>query len=279
MAEKTKITFLGTNCLLFSKAGSSLLIDPHFIRPRLAKLMGRIAPDPGRISENLAKARVESLDGVLLTHTHYDHALDAVEVTKQTGAFLYGSSSAMMLAGGEGLDSIKGQEVSNGEKVKVGKFRIRFIHSRHIQFPAPFRWFMSDDELINQPLAPPAWFWQYRCGQVFAILVDRTLVFGSANFIPGAYSDQDVDTVILGIGGLGMKPRGYLENLYGETVLSSGAKKVLVSHWDNFFRPVGEGLRPLIGSLRTFGQLVQLGHQYGQEVELLRFGVPMTIQD
>jgi hypothetical protein len=225
----------------------------------------------------LAKAGVKSLDGVLLTHTHYDHALDAVEVAKQTGAVLYGSSSAKMLAQGERLDNSRIFEVTTGEEIAIGDFRVRFLYSRHIQFPAPFRWFMSDDEAISRPLKPPAWFWQYRCGQAYAILVDKMLVFGSANFVPGANLGLDVKTVILGIGGLGLKSRGHLENLYTDAVLSTGAKKVLISHWDNFFRSVGGGLKPLGASKRIFNRLVQFGHDHGQQVSLLQYGVPIMI--
>ncbi len=278
MNGETSITFFGTNCLVFNKAGSALMVDPHFTRPNLLSLFGKVAPDPEKIAAGLIKAGVDSLAGVLLTHAHYDHALDAVETARRTDAVLYGSASAGMLASGEGLEPGRMRVVMPGEAIQIDRFQVRFLPSRHVQFPVPLRWFMSDDEAIRQPLRPPAWLWQYRCGQAYAILVDKTLVFGSANFVTGAYAGLDVDTVVLGIGGLGLKPRGYLNELYDQAVLSTGAKRVLVSHWDNFFRPVEDGLRPLGGALHTFDRLVQLGSENGQDVRILKYGVPVNVQ-
>jgi hypothetical protein len=275
MSNETLITYFGTNCLLFTKADSALMVDPHFTRPRLRSLLGKIAPDTGKIRIGLAKAGVSSLDGVLLTHTHYDHALDAVETARQTDAVLYGSTSAGMLAAGEGLDPSQIHVVPPDQGAKIVDFRVKFLPSQHIQFPVPFRWFMSDDEAIRQPLSSPAWFWQYRCGQAYGILIDKTLVFGSANFIVGAYAGLDVDTIVLGIGGVGLKPSAYLDGLYKQVVLSTGANRVLVSHWDNFFRPIGDGLRPLGRARHTFDRLVQLGAKNGQDVRLLEYGLPV----
>jgi L-ascorbate metabolism protein UlaG (beta-lactamase superfamily) len=97
-----KITYLGTNTLLFNEDQTSLLIDPHFTRPRKLNLLSKIRPEPEIIAENLARFEIRKLEGVLLTHTHYDHALDAVEVIRQAGGVLYGSASAVHLARGAG---------------------------------------------------------------------------------------------------------------------------------------------------------------------------------
>ncbi len=155
MNGETSITFFGTNCLVFTKAGSALMVDPHFTRPNLLSLFGKIAPDPEKIAAGLIKAGVDSLAGVLLTHAHYDHALDAVETVRRTDAMLYGSASAGMLASGEGLEPGRMRVVMPGEAIQIDSFRVRFIPSRHVQFPVPLRWFMSDDE-VHSPASETA---------------------------------------------------------------------------------------------------------------------------
>ena len=159
----------------------------------------------------------------------------------------------------------------------MGDFAVRFLPSQHIQFPAPLSRMASSADPIPQPLTPPAWFWEYRCGEVSAILVDRVLIFGSAAFISGAYWGWEVDTVVLGIGGLGLRPSSYLETLYRETVVASGARQVLISHWDNFFRPSQTDLRPLGRAAWTLTRLEALAKRYGQTITLLRYNQPVVL--
>lgn len=267
-----KITFLGTNTLLFSKDQTTLLIDPHFTRPGLGHLLGKIRPDPENIAVNLARFGVRNVAGVLLTHTHYDHALDAVEVIRQAGGSLYGSASAVHLAQISDLDADALVQVTPSQAFYIGQFGVCFHPAKHVPFPPPLGWIMPVEGEITQALSPPAWFWNYQAGQTFAIQVEQTLVFGSAGFVTGAYQGLDIETVILGVGGLDLKSPRYIESLYRETVLAPGAKQVFLSHWDDFFRPVAQPLRQMRFSRRSLAQISALGAQYGQSVHQLEYG-------
>ena len=272
-----KITYLGTNTLLFCKDQASLLIDPHFTRPGKLNLLSKIRPKPEIIAENLARFGIRKLEGVLLTHTHYDHALDAVEVIRQVGGVLYGSASAVHLARGASLDEQTCVQVGHGQACTIDKFQVHFHPARHVSFPIPMRWLMPADGKITQPITPPAWFWRYQAGETFAIQVEQTLVFGSAGFVAGAYQDLQIETVILGIGGLDLKSPRYLDQLYRETVLSTGAKQVFLSHWDDFFRPVEKPLTSMRFSRRSMARISELGARYGQTVQQLEYSRPLEI--
>lgn len=277
MENSLQLTYYGTNCLFFRKGETSLLVDPHFTRPALLRLLAPIRPRPEKITAGLEALGVRRLDGVLLTHTHYDHALDAAETVRQTGATLYGSPSAAQLAAGSGLEEGAFRAIRPGETVQIGTFTVQAHPGRHIQFPAPLGGLMSDSDPIQTPLQPPAWFWQYRCGAVYALQVDRVLVLGSAGLVPGAYRGLDVDAVVLSIGGLGLRPASYLERLYQEVVIASGARQVWVSHWDNFFRPVSRPLRPLGRAGWTMAQLQALAGRHGQGLARLPFNHPIDL--
>jgi len=100
-------------------------------------MMGKIRPDQKLITKGLAQLGIEHLDGVLLTHTHYDHALDAAEVISQAGSALYGSGSALNLLKGAGLGTDCGVEVVPGQTYAIGVFRVCFHPARHLPFPLP----------------------------------------------------------------------------------------------------------------------------------------------
>lgn len=271
------LTFFGTNTLFIEKDTSSLMIDPHFSRARFLKLLQRIKPDAIKIQSGLRALGVDRLDGVLLTHTHYDHGMDAVEVARQTGGTLYGSESAACLAKGAGLSKEKYQVVQSGDHTRIGVFTITWFNARHITLPPPLDWFMPEYEHINKPITPPVYFWKYQSGPVYAILIDQLLVFGSAGFIHDSYQDCDVKAVVLSIGGLETKSYQHLERLYQQTVVQTGAQQVLLSHWDNFFRPISPGGKTLGLAKLTIQRMKKLGRVYGQNVKILVPGEKIRI--
>ncbi len=273
--SKTTLRYLGTNTLAIKKGEATLLIDPHFSRPGLLRLLFGLRPDPVRVAEGLVMAEIKALEAVLLTHTHYDHAMDMPAAIHLAGGEVYGSQSAGEIVRGAGLLEEIYHPVNPGEVYGLGPFSVCFHPARHIPFPPPLRWLLPEGG--NEVPKPPAPFWAYSCGETVAIQVDDALVFGSAGFEPGAYAGLDLATVILGIGGLETRPAAYLRRLYREIVLASGAKQVWLSHWDNFFHPLSRELRPLGFSDATVRRVKGLGAAHGQRVAKLPFNKPVHV--
>ena len=273
-----RLTYFGTNTLLFQKGASTILVDPHFSRPGVISLLSKIQPDHESITAGLRRVEITNLDAVLITHTHYDHALDAVEIIRQTGGVLLGSESAVNCAKGASLPGQNYRQIKPGDTLTLGSFQIRIHPAQHIPFPAPLSWFLAGKGQISEPLSPPTMFWAYAPGEILTLQLDKLLVFGSAAYSPNAYIDLDVQTVVLGIGGLELKSQAYLESLYQEVVLNSGARHVYLSHWDNFFKPLDRPLKPLGLANQTVQKIKSMGEQYGQVVEKLQFGKTIELQ-
>lgn len=239
------VTWLGVTTLLIDDGSSGLMTDGFFSRPSLVKVAaGKIAPSPARVEGCLARAKVSRLAAVLPVHTHFDHVLDSALVADRTGALLVGGESAANVGRGYGLPGDRLIVAATGESIRLGAFEVTLIESHHSppdRFPG----------VIGASVSTPAKVSAYRCGESWSTLVHhlpsdrRLLVQGSAGFVKGALAGQRADVVYLGVGQLGVLPPSYLRDYWTETVRAVGARRVILIHWDDFFRPLTKPLRAL----------------------------------
>lgn len=237
------VTWAGVTTLLISDGTSAVLTDGFFSRPSLLQVgLGRIAPSQPRIDGCLGRLGVRSLDAVLPVHTHFDHAMDSAVVAQRTGATLVGGHSAAHI--GHRLPADRVVVATPGESMRLGNFQITLIVGDHCppdRFPG----------VIDAPVDPPVRASVYRCGEAWSAMVAHRpsgramLVVGSAGFVPGELAGQRAEVVYLGIGQLGLQPESYLRDYWAETVRTVGARRVVLIHWDDFFRPLDRPLRAL----------------------------------
>lgn len=239
------VLWMGVATLLIDDGSSALLTDGYFSRPSLARVAaGKVAPSPARVDGCLARAKVSRLEAVVPVHTHVDHALDSALVADRTGARLVGGESAANVGRGYGLPEDRLVVAAGGEPIALGAYDLSLIESHHCppdRFPGT----------IDAPLTPPVKASAYRCGEAWSALVHhrasgrRLLIQGSAGFVEGALAGRRADAVYLSVGQLGLRPRSYLVDYWTETVRAVGARRVILIHWDDFFRPLSKPLRAL----------------------------------
>src|SRR5207342_2463731 len=85
-------------------------------------------PDPAAL-EAFVRAPGE-VAGVLVGHTHFDHAVDAPAIARRYGAKAYGSASLGHLMRLHGLGGLA-VEVAPHRPYELGPFVVRFVPSRH----------------------------------------------------------------------------------------------------------------------------------------------------
>lgn len=242
-AAAPTVTWAGVTTLLIADGTSAVLTDGFFSRPSLLQVgLGRIAPSEPRIDGCLSRLGVRRLDAVLPVHTHFDHVMDSAVVAQRTGAQLVGGSSAAHV--GHRLPDDRVVVANPGESMRLGNFQITLVVGDHCppdRFPG----------MISAPVDPPVRASAYRCGESWSTLVRhrpsgrQMLVVGSAGFVPGALAGHRAEVVYLGIGQLGLQPERYLLDYWSETVRTVGARRVVLIHWDDFFRPLDRPLRAL----------------------------------
>ncbi len=119
-AGKIKVTWIGHATFeVVLPGGTTLLIDPFILKnpkaPAAFKDLARYKPD-----------------GILLSHSHFDHTADAAAIAKNTGAKVVGASDHV-----RGFKLPKGQGLRGnpGGKVKVGDVVIHYVPAMHSSTP------------------------------------------------------------------------------------------------------------------------------------------------
>jgi L-ascorbate metabolism protein UlaG (beta-lactamase superfamily) len=233
-----EVEWLGVSGYRLSYEGRTLFIDPYLSRVPFRDLVLRrqALPDPAALDRFLT-APGETV-GVLVGHTHFDHAVDAPAIARRSGCRAYGSRSLLNLMGLHGL-AAQAVEVEPYRTYELGPFEVSFTPSVHskllLGLAVPYDGELSCEHLDS--LCPSA----YRCGQVWGITIAVAgITFyhqGSANLVDDAVRERGVDVFLAGVAG-----RSFTERYWQRILPLLEPRAVVPTHYDNFFRPLGDRL-------------------------------------
>ncbi len=238
-------TFLGTAGLLLDDGETQVLIDPFVSCPSLPWLaMNRpIQPDREAITRWVDRLDARRVAAVLVTHNHYDHAMDAPIFARRCDAPLYGSASTAMVGRGLGLPEEQLEVVQPRRVLRCGAFEIHLLPSRHGPSPigAP-----PHAGQVKAPLVPPAPHAAWRHGEVFVLWVRHP----QGSFIHQSTADTTPETLEGVQAELSMSclvwRRSTLDMLQ-RTVDPVGATRLIPLHADDMFRPPEAPFAPMPG--------------------------------
>jgi L-ascorbate metabolism protein UlaG (beta-lactamase superfamily) len=238
LPEGLEVEWLGVSGYRLSHEGKTLFVDPYLSRVPLRDLVLRrqALPDPAAL-ERFGGAGGEVV-GVLVGHTHFDHAVDAPAIARRFSCKAYGSDSLLNLMALHGLAGST-VVVEPYRAYELGPFVVRFTPSVHskllLGLAVPYDGELTCEHLDS--LSPSA----YRCGQVWGISIDvagvRFYHQGSANLIDEAVREKGVDVFLAGVAG-----RGFTRNYWQRILPLLDPRVVVPTHYDNFFRPLGQPL-------------------------------------
>ena len=230
-----ELVWLGVSGYRLTYEGVSLFIDPYVSRvPLRAFLLRRKTLPDAALIERFACAP-GPVAGVLVGHTHFDHAVDAPAIARRYATKAHGSASLSHLMRLHGAGDLA-VEVVPHKPYELGPFVVRFVPSRHSKLLFG-RKVPMDGELTCEHLhglAPGA----YKCGAVYGIRIEVAGISlyhqGSADLNDGELRDGRVDVFLAGVAGRSVTPR------YWERILPKLDPGIVVpTHYDNFFSPLG----------------------------------------
>jgi L-ascorbate metabolism protein UlaG (beta-lactamase superfamily) len=203
-----RVTWLGHSTVVIEIDGTRLLTDPA-LRRRIWHL---------RRPEAVSAAALGELDGVLVSHAHFDH-LDLASLRKLDRSLpVVVPRLAGELVRRRGFARIL--EVAAGDELDVGSLRIRATHAEHGSGRGPF--------------SPPSSALGYVISGSVAVYFagDTDLFDGMAELGP-------LDLALLPVSGWGAKlPSGHLDPLRAaEALLLLRPRAAVPIHWGTFRAP------------------------------------------
>jgi L-ascorbate metabolism protein UlaG (beta-lactamase superfamily) len=234
LAPGLELEWLGVAGYRLSYEGQTIYIDPYVSRAPLSSVIRR-APalaDPA-LHERFLRPSGRVV-GVLVGHTHFDHAIDVPEIARHHECPAYGSSSLVNLMRLHGLGE-RAVEVEHDRRYELGPFTVTFVPSLHSKLlfglAVPFDGELTCEHL--DALSPSA----YKCGQVWGIHIEvaGTTFYhqGSANLIDDALRHSGVDVFLAGIAG-----RSFTRDYWERILPRLQPRTIVASHFDDFFRPI-----------------------------------------
>ena len=234
-----ELQWLGVAGYRLTYQSHTLYIDPYLSRvPLGAVLRSR----PARVEPELYDRHLAgghgTVVGILVGHTHFDHAIDVPALAARFDTKVYGSKSLAYLM------ALHGQRDRAVAGERPPHLRARAVHGAFRPEPA-----LKASARLSRPirrgahlrasgrLSPSA----YRCGQVYGIhiTVAGTSFYhqGSANLIDSQLEGTQADVFLAGIAG-----RSFTVDYWPRILTALRRVLVMASHFDDFFRPLSDPL-------------------------------------
>lgn len=257
-----ELEWLGVSGYRLSYEGRTLFIDPYLSRVPFRDLLRRrpTLPDPAAL-DRFVSAPGETV-GVLVGHTHFDHAVDAPAIARRFDCKAYGSESLLNLMALHGLAK-QTVVVEPYRTYELGPFEVSFTPSAHskllLGLAVPYDGELTCEHLDS--LSPGA----YRCGQVWGISIAvagiRFYHQGSANLVDEAIRGGEVDVFLAGVAG-----RSFTDDYWRRILPKLNPRAVVPTHYDNFFRPLGQDLE-FVANVQLSGLPDEIG-AVSREIEI-----------
>jgi L-ascorbate metabolism protein UlaG (beta-lactamase superfamily) len=247
-----RLTHFGAAGWSITDATATLLLDPYFSRVRF-KNRPYGAPDAAAVPRDrrpvvdyteaptqdtgTVDRYVARADFVLLSHSHFNHAMDMPHIARKTGATVIGTESTANIARAFGVPDAQVITARGGEDFEFDRLSIKVIPSLHSALSNKHYW---SSGTIPRDVKTPLRLKDYVEGGMLAYLVRiggwQVLLFGGMNYIERDVAGLRPDVALIAAA----KPRREIHDYTGRLLRALGRPRIVIAtHWDNQGLPFG----------------------------------------
>ena len=203
--------WLGVAGVLLKDEQTTLLIDPVFTRPSLSHwlLNAKFEANQEKVIKTLRDLDIKKVDGIFISHCHFDHASDAGFLASHFKAPVHGGDSLKKIVHHH-EPKAPFVMAENKSEFQIGKFKIKMFIRPHPAIIRPIDWHFLGGK-IEQFSGN---FYDYREGEVWMFIIEHpegltifdqsSVVFEESrkyagrvdNYFLGVSNPEDKDTLI-----------------------------------------------------------------------------------
>ena len=127
---QAELTFMGVTQWLLQYGETTVFLDAYFSRP-VDGTDGSTEEGLDLMQRVLDAAGADSVDFILVGHSHFDHAVDCGAAAMRTGAQVIGSQTTCLVAQSAGLPEERCTVVGTGDEVRLGEATMRAVRTIH----------------------------------------------------------------------------------------------------------------------------------------------------
>jgi L-ascorbate metabolism protein UlaG (beta-lactamase superfamily) len=200
---KVQVRWFTVASIVLEDEETKIFFDPMFTRAGIKHWLNlsNLRSDEQLITTVIKDNKLEKVDALFASHSHFDHVIDAPIIAKLTGGTFYVDGSSERIARAYKDPKIKTQRIENLKPIKIGKFTITPILRTHSHIRALGITYLHGPVPENFNFG----FYDYHMGETWfyyvehpsgTILVDQ----GSEPFLNSIQSfTNKVDVVIQGV--------------------------------------------------------------------------------
>jgi L-ascorbate metabolism protein UlaG (beta-lactamase superfamily) len=222
-------------CIVLDDGETQIIFDPMFTRAGLKHWFNfaKLESDKSLVSSIMKDHQLNKIQAIFVSHSHFDHSIDAPIVSKLSGGMFYTDVSSDKIAKAYKDKDIKTQLIENLKPIQIGKFSVTPIRRVHAHIRTLGIDFLKGPVRDDFDFG----FYDYRMGDTWFYYIEHPelsiiLDQGADSFLNSISTfTNKVDVVIQGIANRVddeiVVNRGYMTHLK--------PKIFIPTHFDNFF--------------------------------------------